>query len=100
MNVLNLLRGTAALSCLFALTACGTPESRATGPTSAPTAQAVKFQQIRNATIKIDYAGTTFLIDPMLSAKGTWPGFPGTINDDLTNPLVDLPVPMSMSHNS
>ena len=63
MNVLNLLRGTAALSCLLALGACGTPESRV----MAPTAQTVKFQQIRNATIKVDYAGTTFLIDPMLA---------------------------------
>lgn len=95
MNVLNLLRGTAALSCLFALTACGTPESRATGPTSAPTAQTVKFQQIRNATIKIDYAGTTFLIDPMLAKKGTYPGFPGTYNSQLRNPLVELPMPLA-----
>ena len=35
--------------------------------------QALKFQQIRNATIKLDYAGTTFLIDPMLAKKGTYP---------------------------
>ena len=60
----------------------------------------MNITQIRNATMHLNYGGTRFLIDPMLSAKGTWPGIPGTINDDLTNPLVDLPVPMSMSHNS
>lgn len=95
MNVLNLLRGTAALSCLLALTACGTPESRATGSTPAPTAHTVKFQQIRNATIKLDYAGTRFLIDPMLAKKGAYPGFPGSYNSQLRNPLVDLPMPVS-----
>lgn len=95
MNVLNLLRGTAALSCLLALAACSTPKSRATAPASAPTAQTVKFQQIRNATIKLDYAGTTFLVDPMLAKKGTYPGFEGTYNSQLRNPLVELPIPLS-----
>lgn len=57
---------------------------------NAPT-QAVKFQQIRNATIKVGYAGTTFLVDPMLARKGTYPGFEGTYNSHLRNPLVELP---------
>lgn len=52
----------------------------------------VGFQLIRNATIKLDYAGTTFLIDPMLAEKGAYPGFEGTYNSHLRNPLVDLPV--------
>jgi L-ascorbate metabolism protein UlaG (beta-lactamase superfamily) len=47
--------------------------------------------QIRNATLKINYAGKKILIDPMLAPKGTYPGFPGTPNSHLRNPLVDLP---------
>ncbi|MEF9384019.1 MBL fold metallo-hydrolase [Ralstonia solanacearum species complex bacterium KE056] len=54
----------------------------------------MKFQQVRNATVIIDYAGTRFLIDPILSPKGTYPAFPGTPNDHLRNPTVDLPIPM------
>jgi len=52
----------------------------------------VQLQQIRNATVKITYAGTTFLIDPMLSKKGTYPGFEKTYRSELRNPLVDLPM--------
>ncbi len=54
----------------------------------------MKLQQIRNATVIIDYADKRFLIDPMLSPKGTFPAFPGTVNDHLSNPLVELPIPM------
>jgi L-ascorbate metabolism protein UlaG (beta-lactamase superfamily) len=54
----------------------------------------MKFTQLRNATIIIGYAGKKFLVDPMLAEKGAFPGFEGTINSDLANPLVDLPVPM------
>ncbi|NSY39322.1 MBL fold metallo-hydrolase [Leisingera sp. ANG59] len=54
----------------------------------------MKITQIRNATQHLSYGGTRFLIDPMLSAKGAFPGFPGTINDDLANPLTDLPLPL------
>ena len=53
----------------------------------------VEVQLIRNATVKIDFSGTTFLVDPMLSAKGEFPGFPGTYRSELRNPLVDLPFP-------
>ena len=56
------------------------------------TGTSVTVQQIRNATVKIDFAGTTFLVDPMLSAKGEFPGFPGTYRSELRNPLVDLPL--------
>ncbi len=59
----------------------------------APTAAAaVVFQQIRNATAKIRYGDTVFLVDPMLSKKGTYPGFEGTYRSELRNPLVELPV--------
>lgn len=54
----------------------------------------MKFHQIRSATAIIEYAGTRFLIDPMLAPKGSFPGFPGTVNSHLTNPLVELPLPL------
>lgn len=52
----------------------------------------VQLQQIRNATVKITYADTTFLIDPMLAKKGAYPGFDGTYRSTLRNPLVELPM--------
>lgn len=55
----------------------------------------MKLTQIRNATLKVEYAGKTFLIDPMLSAKGGFPGFPGTLNSNVANPTVDLPLLVS-----
>ena len=65
----------------------------ATSATSASaTTEAVQLQQIRNATVKITYGDTTFLIDPMLSKKGTYPGFDNTYRSNLRNPLVDLPM--------
>ena len=75
--LVSLLLGT------FAATAWSAPET-ATGTS-------VTVQQIRNATVKIDFSGTTFLVDPMLSAKGEFPGFPGTYRSELKNPLVELP---------
>jgi L-ascorbate metabolism protein UlaG (beta-lactamase superfamily) len=54
----------------------------------------MKITQVRNATLVVDYAGRKFLIDPMLGAKGTFPGFAGTLNSHLSNPLVDLPAPI------
>ncbi|MBM0141519.1 MBL fold metallo-hydrolase [Pseudomonas cannabina] len=50
----------------------------------------VNVQQVRNATVKISYGGTTFLIDPMLAKKGTYPGFENTYRSNLRNPLIDL----------
>ncbi|MNO78204.1 metal-dependent hydrolase [compost metagenome] len=54
----------------------------------------MKVTQVRNATLLIHYADTRFLIDPMLSAKGSLPGFEGTANSQLRNPLVELPLPI------
>jgi L-ascorbate metabolism protein UlaG (beta-lactamase superfamily) len=51
----------------------------------------MKIHQIRNATIVVQYAGKKFLIDPMLSEKGTYPPFPNSPRQDQTNPLVSLP---------
>ena len=65
-------------------------DTRTGSPASTNTA--VQMQQIRNATVKISYADTTFLIDPMLAKKGTYPGFEGTYRSELRNPLVELPM--------
>ena len=55
----------------------------------------MKITQVRNATLLIHYAGTRFLIDPMLAPKGSYPGFEGMANSHLRNPLVELPLPMA-----
>ncbi|MGX5832571.1 MBL fold metallo-hydrolase [Aeromonas piscicola] len=55
----------------------------------------MQITQVRNATLLIDYAGTRFLIDPMLAAKGTLPAFAGTANSHLRNPLVELPLSLA-----
>lgn len=52
----------------------------------------MKLKQIRNATMIITYANKKFLIDPMLGEKGVYPPFPGTHNQHLNNPIVELPV--------
>ncbi len=67
----------------FAVPAWSAPETA--------TDTSVDVQLIRNATVKLDFSGTTFLVDPMLSAKGEFPGFPDTYRSELRNPLVDLP---------
>ena len=80
-----------ALAVSFAFTsACVLAQSN--GDSSAATASHVQLQQIRNATVKVTYADTTFLIDPMLAKKGSYPGFEGTYRSELRNPLVDLPL--------
>ncbi|MDM5133265.1 MBL fold metallo-hydrolase [Aeromonas piscicola] len=55
----------------------------------------MQITQVRNATLLINYAGTRFLIDPMLAAKGTLPAFAGTANSHLRNPLVELPLSLA-----
>jgi L-ascorbate metabolism protein UlaG (beta-lactamase superfamily) len=52
----------------------------------------MNLTQIRNATLRLDFAGTRFLIDPMLSEQHAWPGFAGTPRSHLRNPMVPLPV--------
>src|SRR4051812_25027085 len=52
----------------------------------------MNIQQIRNATIVVEYAGKKFLIDPMLAEKGTYPPFPQSLRQDQYNPLVSLPI--------
>jgi len=90
MPTLNLMRN-AAVAVLATLQAACAINPGTTISHSNATTQVVKFQQVRNATIKVEYAGTTFLVDPMLAKKGTYPGFEGTYNSHLRNPLVELP---------
>lgn len=52
----------------------------------------MKITLIRNATYYLHYGHSTFLIDPFLAAKGTYPPFPHTANQHLNNPIVELPV--------
>ncbi|MBE2978720.1 MBL fold metallo-hydrolase [Priestia megaterium] len=54
----------------------------------------MKINQIRNATILVEYANKKFLIDPMLAEKGTYPPFPNSPRQDQNNPLVSLPTPV------
>lgn len=49
----------------------------------------MKIRLIRNATLRITYAGKEFVIDPFLLPKDTIPSFAGISN----NPTVDLPCP-------
>lgn len=51
----------------------------------------MNIQQIRNATLVVQYAGKKFLIDPFLAEKGTYPPFPNSLRPDQDNPLVSLP---------
>lgn len=47
----------------------------------------MKVQLIRNATLKVSFAETTFLVDPMLGEKGSFESY-GNISQ---NPITDLP---------
>lgn len=49
----------------------------------------MEIQQIRNATLKITFSGTTLLTDPVLSPKHDIESFAGNER----NPTVDLPFP-------
>ncbi|SEM42454.1 L-ascorbate metabolism protein UlaG, beta-lactamase superfamily [Stigmatella aurantiaca] len=96
MKISSLLSNTALAASALLLAACSTPGASVSQDNAATAnAQTVKVQQIRNATVKVEYAGTAFLVDPMLAKKGAYPGFEGTYNSHLRNPLVELPMPVS-----
>lgn len=94
MNIVKSLTGTTLLSGVIFLTACTTFASPAANSNAVKqtATNTVEFQQIRNATIKLDYDGTTFLVDPMLAPKNAYPGFEGTVNSNIRYPMVDLPM--------
>lgn len=50
----------------------------------------IDYQHIRNATAKIQFSGTTFLVDPYLAPKASYPGFDGTVHSEKRNPLIDM----------
>ncbi|TFE00842.1 MBL fold metallo-hydrolase [Jeotgalibacillus sp. R-1-5s-1] len=52
----------------------------------------MKLTHIRNATMVVEYAGKTILVDPFFAEKGSLPPFPNTPNQGLSNPTVELPV--------
>ena len=52
---------------------------------------ASEVTQIRNATVKINYGGKVFLVDPMFAPKDSYKGFKGTLNSHLNWPRVELP---------
>lgn len=54
----------------------------------------MNIQQVRNATIIVEYGGKKILIDPMLGKKGCMPPFPFSRNQHLRNPLHELPFPV------
>lgn len=101
MKSTQFLSNTCSLMCtlLFGIGIVGTVQAHEAGHAHPVKAKAashkVDFQLIRNATMKLTYAGTTFLIDPMLAVKGAYKGFDGTPRSELRNPLVDLPVPIT-----
>ncbi|MDM5306818.1 MBL fold metallo-hydrolase [Peribacillus frigoritolerans] len=53
----------------------------------------MNIQQIRNATVNVEYGGQKFLIDPMLSKKGEFEPFLPAKRDD-RNPILELPMPV------
>ncbi|MCX2473519.1 MBL fold metallo-hydrolase [Pedobacter sp. MC2016-05] len=57
----------------------------------------MKIQQIRNATILVEFAGRKILVDPMLSDKGALPTtpIPAKTWNFKRNPLHDLPISKS-----
>ncbi len=50
----------------------------------------MKYQLIRNATAKLSYGGSVFLLDPAFAKKGTGPSYAG----ERRSPLVDMPCMM------
>ena len=53
----------------------------------------ITYQHVRNATAKINYSGSVFLVDPFLAGKGAYPGFEGTPNSEKRIPLIDMAEP-------
>ena len=74
-----------AIAISLTLGAAGVSAQAAPEATSTPTTASVQMQHIRNATTKINYAGKTFLVDPLLAEKGAYPGFEGTFRSHLRN---------------
>ncbi|MCT4615952.1 MAG: MBL fold metallo-hydrolase [Marinifilaceae bacterium] len=72
------------LIALFAIISCNTKNKE--------TMEKTKIQLIRNASLKIQYAGKTLLVDPMLSPKNSFMSF--VERDKNLNPTIDLSTPI------
>ena len=35
----------------------------------------MRITEVRNATLRLDFGGVRFLVDPMLAEQGAYPGF-------------------------
>jgi L-ascorbate metabolism protein UlaG (beta-lactamase superfamily) len=90
-NVMITRRQALALTGGALVTSSVTARGASTGPLLGASAQA-KLTQVRNATLRIDYGGVRFLVDPLLADKGAYPGFEGMANSHLRNPLIPLPM--------
>lgn len=88
MKLRNLISGIVVGAVLIS----GTTAAQAEQKNSDTATKQTQIQLIRNATLKITYADTTFLIDPMLAEKGAYPGFEGTYRSHIRNPMIDLPM--------
>ncbi|MEM5388745.1 MBL fold metallo-hydrolase [Paraburkholderia phymatum] len=88
------LAKTACLICAAVISASASASPTNSVDESGSNAHIVSFQQIRNATIKVRYGETTFLVDPMLGPKGSYAAAPGAFNEQIRNPTVDLPIPI------
>jgi len=76
----------------------GALSAGALGVTARPAAAAAgqaTVRQIRNATLRVDFGGVRFLVDPMLADQGAAPGFPGSASSQVRNPMVPLPLPVA-----
>jgi L-ascorbate metabolism protein UlaG (beta-lactamase superfamily) len=69
--------------------------SGAAGAAAERATRSASLTQVRNATLRIDYGGVRFLVDPLLADKDAYPGFEGTANSQRRNPLVPLPMPLA-----
>ncbi len=54
----------------------------------------MRIKQVRNATLRLDFGGVKFLVDPYLAKKDAYPGFEGTVNSHIRNPRLPLRTPM------
>jgi L-ascorbate metabolism protein UlaG (beta-lactamase superfamily) len=72
-----------------------TVASRPAGAAAERTTRSARLTQVRNATLRVDYGGVRFLVDPLLADKDAYPGFEGTANSQRRNPLVPLPMPLA-----
>lgn len=89
--------GRALLVALTTLLAACTAPAPASTPGPGHAGNEVGMQLVRNATVRIEYAGTVFLVDPMLADEEAYPGIAGTHNAHLRYPRVGLPMPLQQA---